>query len=67
MRPNNILQYDYVELIREVNMADENVNERLSTHSLQRHDDAIAMTSRHDQFHNSIDSANLLVEGAHHA
>lgn len=60
------LQYDYVELTREVKVPDdEDVDEGMSTHSLEGHGAGMARTSHHEKNHESIDSGHQLAEWAH--
>jgi Amt family ammonium transporter len=61
-----ISQYDYVELTREVKIPEEEeVDEGMSTHSLQDH--SAAMGTHHEKNQDSMDSANQLAEWAHRA
>lgn len=55
--------YDYVELTREV-VAPEDVDEGLSTHSLEQHASAMGV---HEKNQESVDSSNQLAEWAHRA
>ncbi|OAK98586.1 ammonium transporter [Phaeosphaeriaceae sp. SRC1lsM3a] len=57
--------YDYVELTREVKMPDEEIDEGMSTHSLNDH--PAAMGTHHEKNQDSMDSANQLAEWAHRA
>jgi Amt family ammonium transporter len=56
-------QYDYVELTREVVIPDE-VDEGLSTHSLEQHASGMGM---HEKNQESVDSSHQLAEWAHRA
>ncbi|KAJ4296540.1 ammonium transporter Amt1 [Kalmusia sp. IMI 367209] len=55
--------YDYVELTREVQLP-EDVDEGLSTHSLEQHASAMGV---HEKNQESVDSSNQLAEWAHRA
>ncbi|KAF2866744.1 ammonium transporter AmtB-like domain-containing protein [Massariosphaeria phaeospora] len=55
--------YDYVELTREVKFPDDEVDEGMSTHSLDRRPSAMG----HEKNQSSIDSSNQLAEWAHRA
>jgi len=57
--------YDYVELTREVKIPDDEVDEGMSTHSLNDH--PAAMGTHHEKNQDSMDSANQLAEWAHRA
>ncbi|KAH7414064.1 ammonium transporter AmtB-like domain-containing protein [Phaeosphaeria sp. MPI-PUGE-AT-0046c] len=57
--------YDYVELTREVKMPEDEVDEGMSTHSLNDH--PAAMGTHHEKNQDSMDSANQLAEWAHRA
>jgi ammonium transporter, Amt family len=59
-----MLQYDYVELTRDVKMPDD-VDEGMSTHSLEHHHSA--MGHHHEKNQDSVDSSNQLAEWAHRA
>jgi len=57
------MQYDYVELTREVKLP-EDVDEGMSTHSLEQHASAMGV---HEKNQESVDSSNQLSEWAHRA
>jgi Amt family ammonium transporter len=57
------VQYDYVELTREVASPDD-VDEGLSTHSLEQHASTMGM---HEKNQESVDSSHQLAEWAHRA
>lgn len=57
------MQYDYVELTREVKIPDD-VDEGMSTHSMDRHASAMG---HHEKNQDSVDSSNQLAEWAHRA
>jgi Amt family ammonium transporter len=60
--------YDYVELTREVKIPEEEeVDEGMSTHSLEGHGAGMAMTSQHEKNQESVDSSQQLAEWAHRA
>jgi ammonium transporter, Amt family len=48
-------------------MPDEDMDEGMSTHSLENHGAGMAMTSHHEKNQDSMDSANQLAEWAHRA
>lgn len=62
-----ILQYDYVELTRDVKSPDDDVDEGMSTHSLDGHHHHSSMGHHHEKNQDSVDSSNQLAEWAHRA
>ena len=48
-------------------MPDEEVDEGMSTHSLEGHSAGMAVNSHHEKNQDSMDSANQLAEWAHRA
>jgi len=64
---NPFSQYDYVELTREVKVPDDDVDEGLSTHSLEPNGAGMAITSHHEKNQDSVGSDHQLAEWAHRA
>lgn len=60
--------YDYVELTRDVKSPDDDdVDEGMSTHSLDHHNHHSSMGHHHEKNQDSVDSSNQLAEWAHRA